>query len=151
MATFVAYGLGMGATLAVLTIAVALAKQGIVARFRSLLPYIHTISGVLLILAGIFVAYYAWVEIQELEGNGSSAVVDWARDIQSSLQRWAESQGAGRLLVGRSGAHRRRGGHLRGAPPPPGGHSRARDGGTEGRHPLPRGRQATGCSLDSRS
>jgi cytochrome c biogenesis protein CcdA len=99
VATFVAYGLGMGATLAVLTIAVALAKQGIVARFRRLLPHIHTISGVLLVLAGIFVSYYAWVEIQELEGNGSSAVVDRARDIQSSLQRWAESQGAGRLLV----------------------------------------------------
>jgi ABC-type nickel/cobalt efflux system permease component RcnA len=90
----------MGATLAVLTIAVALAKQGIVARFRSLLPYMHTISGVLLILAGIFVAYYAWVEVQELAGNGSSPVVDWARDIQSSLQRFAEAQGAVRLLIG---------------------------------------------------
>lgn len=98
--TFVAYGLGMGATLAVLTIAVALAKQGVVARFRSLLPYMRTISGVLLILAGIFVAYYAWVEVQELGGNGSSPVVDWARDIQSSLQRWAEAQGAARLFLG---------------------------------------------------
>ena len=100
VATFVAYGLGMGATLAVLTIAVALAKQGLVTRFRKLLPHMHTISGVLLILAGAFVTYYAWVEVQELNGTGSSAVVDWVRDIQSSLQRWAEAQGAARLALG---------------------------------------------------
>lgn len=100
VATFVAYGLGMGATLAVLTIAVALAKQGLVTRFRRILPYIHTISGVLLILAGLFVAYYAWVEVQELNGTGSSPVVSWVRDIQSSLQRWAEAQGAARLAIG---------------------------------------------------
>ncbi len=68
-------------------------------RFRSLLPHIHTISGVLLILAGIFVTYYAWVEVQELNGEGSSAIVDRTRDIQSSLQRWAEQQGAARLLL----------------------------------------------------
>ncbi len=99
VSTFVAYGLGMGATLAVLTIAVALAKQGLVARFRKLLPHMHTISGVLLILAGLFVAYYAWVEVQELNGTGSSAVVDWVRDIQSALQRWAEDLGAARLAL----------------------------------------------------
>ncbi|MEZ5239600.1 MAG: cytochrome c biogenesis CcdA family protein [Microthrixaceae bacterium] len=100
VATFLAYGLGMGTTLAVLTIAVALAKAGLVARFRSLLPRMNTISGVLLILAGAFVAYYAWVEIQELAGNGSSGVVSWVRDLQSSLQGWAEQMGAVRLLVG---------------------------------------------------
>lgn len=100
VATFVAYGLGMGTTLAVLTIAVALAKAGLIARFRNLLPKMNTISGVLLILAGAFVAYYAYVEIQELAGNGSSGVVSWVRDIQSSLQRWAEQAGAARLLVG---------------------------------------------------
>lgn len=102
VATFVAYGLGMGATLAVLTIAVALAKQGIVGRFRRLLPHIHTISGVLLIAAGAFVTYYAWVEVQELNGGASSGVVNWARDVQSSLQRWAEQQGAARLALAAS-------------------------------------------------
>lgn len=98
--TFIAYGLGMGATLAVLTIAVALAKAGIVARFRSLLPKMNAISGVLLILAGIFVAYYAYVETQELSGNGSSGVVRWVRGLQSSAQGWAQRTGATRLLLG---------------------------------------------------
>ena len=100
VATFVAYGLGMGTTLAVLTIAVALAKAGLVARFRSLLPRMNAISGVLLVLAGVFVSYYAWVEIQELSGNGSSGLVNRVRDLQGSLQRIAEQLGAVRLLVG---------------------------------------------------
>lgn len=99
VATFVAYGLGMGATLSILTIAVAMAKQGVVTRFRRLLPHIHTISGVLLILAGAFVSYYAWVEVQELNNGTSSRVVSSARDLQGSLQRWAEGQGAGRLAL----------------------------------------------------
>ncbi|MCZ7628126.1 MAG: cytochrome c biogenesis CcdA family protein [Microthrixaceae bacterium] len=100
VATFLAYGLGMGATLAVLTIAVALAKAGLIARFRSLLPKMNAISGVLLILAGSFVTYYAYVEIQELAGKGSSGVVPWVRDLQSSLHGWAEQFGATRILIG---------------------------------------------------
>lgn len=99
LSTFLAYGLGMGTTLAVLTIAVALAKAGLIARFRSLLPKMNAISGALLILAGSFVAYYAYVEIQELAGNGSSGVVRWVRDTQSNLQHWAEQLGATRILV----------------------------------------------------
>lgn len=97
--TFIAYGLGMGATLAVLTLAVALAKEGLINTFRRLLPYMGRISGVLLVLAGLFVAYYAYVEIQELNGNGSSGVVRWLRDLQSTLLTWAEDMGAVRLLI----------------------------------------------------
>ena len=100
VSTFVAYGLGMGATLSILTIAVALARSGIVRAFRRVLPHMNTISGVLLIVAGLFVSYYAWVELQELNSGDSSAVVSWARDVQSSLQTWVEDVGGGRLAMG---------------------------------------------------
>jgi cytochrome c biogenesis protein CcdA len=100
MATFLAYGLGMGMTLAILTIGVALARSGIVTTFRRVLPYVNRISGGFLIVAGAFVAYYAWVEIQELSSGQSSKVVDFSRDLQSSMQRWVESVGGGRLALG---------------------------------------------------
>lgn len=99
VATFLAYGLGMGMTLSILTIAVALARSGIVTTFRKFLPYVNRVSGVLLILAGAFVSYYAWVEIQELNSGTSSRVVQWSRDVQSALQRWVERVGATRLAV----------------------------------------------------
>ena len=100
VATFVAYGLGMGMTLAVLTLAVALARSGIVRTFRRVLPYMNRISGVFLIVAGIFVSYYAWVSIQELRSGSGSALVDWTYDVQNSLTAWVERVGAGRLAAG---------------------------------------------------
>lgn len=99
LGAFVAYGLGMGMTLAILTMAVALARTGVVTTFRRLLPHMQTISGVLLVVAGLFVAYYGWVEVQELSSGSSSAVVDWTRDVQSSLQNWAEGVGGARLAA----------------------------------------------------
>jgi len=100
VSTFVAYGLGMGMTLAILTIGVALARSGILRTFRRMLPYVNRISGGFLIAAGAFVAYYAWVEIQELGSGASSPVVDFSRDLQSSMQRWVESVGGTRLALG---------------------------------------------------
>jgi len=99
LSTFLAYGLGMGMTLSILTLAVALARSGIVRSFRRVLPHVNTISGVLLIVAGLFVSYYAAIEIRELNSGGSSGVVQWARDIQGSMQRWVERVGGGRLAV----------------------------------------------------
>jgi len=100
LVTFVVYALGMGAALAVLTVGVALARTGVVSAFRRVLPHVRTISGVLMILAGCFVTYYAWVEVQELGGRGGSGVVTWTRDLQASIQSWIEDVGAVRLAVG---------------------------------------------------
>jgi cytochrome c-type biogenesis protein len=100
VATFLAYGLGMGMTLAILTLGVALARTGIVRTFRSILPYVNKISGGFLIVAGAFVGYYAFIEIRELGSGEGSAVVDWSRDLQSSMQRWVEDVGGTRLALG---------------------------------------------------
>lgn len=99
VATFVSFAAGMAATLSILTVGVALARTGLVTTFRKVMPHMHTISGVLLILAGGFVSYYAWVEIQELDSGRSSWIVDWSRDVQSALTRWVEQMGAGRLAA----------------------------------------------------
>jgi cytochrome c biogenesis protein CcdA len=100
LATFIVYALGMGAALAVLTVSVALARTGVVTAFRRVLPHVQVISGVLMVLAGIFVTYYAWVEVQELNGAATSGVVRWTRELQSSVQGWIEDVGAARLAAG---------------------------------------------------
>lgn len=96
---FIAYGLGMGMTLAILTMAVALAKTGVVTAFRRILPHMQMISGALLVFAGVFVGYYAWVEIQELGSGASSPIVDWTRDVQSWLQNHVEGIGGARAAA----------------------------------------------------
>lgn len=99
VATFLAYGLGMGMTLAILTIAVALARSGIIRSFRRILPYVNRISGGFLVVAGIFVSYYAWVSIQELRSGSGSTLIDWSRDVQDSLVGWIEQVGGARLAI----------------------------------------------------
>jgi len=98
--TFLAYGLGMGTTLAIITLAVALTRQGILRAFRQLLPYMNQISGVFLILSGLFVGYYAAVEINELNSRGSSVVVQRSRQLQGSVQRLVEGVGGAKLALG---------------------------------------------------
>jgi cytochrome c biogenesis protein CcdA len=98
VATFLAYGLGMGALVAILTVAVSFAREGIVTAMRRLLPHIGRISGGLMILAGAFVAYYGWWETQILAGNDVSdgpagALLDWNAGVSNRISEI----GAGRI------------------------------------------------------
>lgn len=98
IAAFVAYGLGMGVVLMVLTVAIALARQGVVKRMRSLLPHINRISGALLVLAGAYVAYYGWYEIRVYNGDTSGGgVAGRMFDLTANITSWVDDVGAGRL------------------------------------------------------
>jgi cytochrome c biogenesis protein CcdA len=86
MGVFVAYGLGMGIIIAILTVAVALAKSGVVQRFRNLLPVMNRIAGGLLVVAGAYVAYYGWYEIRVLNGATRDPIIDRGIELQTWLQ-----------------------------------------------------------------
>jgi cytochrome c biogenesis protein CcdA len=63
---FVSYALGMGLVLVVLTLAIALLKEGIiVSRLRSVLPYVERVAAALVLLAGSYIVYY-WLFKAEL-------------------------------------------------------------------------------------
>lgn len=94
------YGAGMGLVVAVLATAVALAQQAVVAQARRLLPYVNRLSGLLLLVAGLYVAYYGWYELRVFGGDDASdPVVDAARDVQGRLARMAADTGARTLLL----------------------------------------------------
>ena len=85
---FVTYGLGMGVIISVLTLAVALAKGNIVNRFRRLVPKMNRIAGGLLVVAGVYVAYYGFYEVRVLlwKHDPEDPIIDRASDIQTWLQ-----------------------------------------------------------------
>lgn len=83
---FVAYGVGMGVVIAILTVAVALAKSGVVQRFRNLLPVMNRVAGGLLLVAGAYVAYYGWYEIRVLNGATRDPIIDRGIELQTWLQ-----------------------------------------------------------------
>jgi len=87
VAVFVVYALGMGLVITALTVAVALAKAGLVARLRRVVPHVSRISGVLLVIAGGYVAWFGWFEIRTLAGgDGRDPVIDRALAAQQWLQ-----------------------------------------------------------------
>ena len=85
--TFVLYGVGMGLVITVLTVALALARSGVVARFRELLPMMNRIAGGLMIVTGAYVAYYGYYELRLLNygGDEDDWVIDTALQIQTRL------------------------------------------------------------------
>ncbi|GAA1930320.1 cytochrome c biogenesis CcdA family protein [Streptomyces sodiiphilus] len=93
---FLAYAGGMGAVVGVLTLAVALSRQVLIARLRQALPYVTRASGVLLLLAGLYVAYYGW---WELFGGPGDPVISRATEFQGELTRFLRGLGVGPLLA----------------------------------------------------
>jgi cytochrome c-type biogenesis protein len=96
--TFIAFGLGMGALVTVLTIGVALTRQGLLHVMRRLMPHFGRISGALLVLTGSVVAYYGWAEARQLDGRtGGTGFAAWLQDVQSSVSDWIDHVGTTRL------------------------------------------------------
>jgi cytochrome c biogenesis protein CcdA len=85
-AVFLAYALGMGLIIGILTVALSLAKAGVVRRFRALLPRINRAAGALIVIAGLYVAYYGGYEIRVQRGGGTDdPVITRAVRVQSWL------------------------------------------------------------------
>lgn len=102
---FVVYALGMGLVITFVTVAVALARHGVVARLRSFLPYVGRVAGALLVVAGAYMAWYGWWERQVQEGNDVAAgPVSWVTDASSSVTQWVTDVGALRLALVLGGA-----------------------------------------------
>jgi cytochrome c-type biogenesis protein len=83
---FVAYAAGTGLTVAVAAVAVAMAREGLLRRVRRAAPLLSRLGGCLLVVAGAYVAWYGWYEVQILSG-GSTA--DPIVDAATTAQRWA--------------------------------------------------------------
>jgi cytochrome c biogenesis protein CcdA len=62
---FLLYAFGMGSVILILTVGMAVFKGTMVGGLRRMLPYVGTISAVLLLVSGAFIVYY-WLTIGEL-------------------------------------------------------------------------------------
>jgi cytochrome c biogenesis protein CcdA len=101
LAAFVAYGIGMGLVVGLLSMLVALAHDSAVARTRRLLPYISRTSGALLVPAGLYVSYYGWYELRVNAGAvADDPIVGAATELQGALSDGIERLGPGWVAVG---------------------------------------------------
>ena len=102
--TYIAYGVGMSALLMGVTLAVAFAKQGVVGRLRSMLRYVHRVSAVFLVVAGVYITWF-WIDDLSSDageqGDAAGIVEGWS----ATLTNWVQDHSAvvGLLLVGSIG------------------------------------------------
>lgn len=102
VALFLAYAAGMGLVVGTVAVAVALANDSLVRRIRRTGAWVPRLSGTLLMLAGLYVAYYGWWELRVLAGaDPDDPVVAAATSVQRSLVETVQAVGAvGWLVVG---------------------------------------------------
>ncbi len=90
--TFVAYGLGMGLLLMALTVSLALARQGLLVKLRRALPYVTRVSGVIMVVMGLYLAWYGVYEVRLVINGDQDAtegpvglVTGWSSDVSTWL------------------------------------------------------------------
>ncbi len=89
-ATYLTFSAGMGLVLMVLTLAAALAQQTVSRTMKRALPYVNRVSGLFLVIAGAYVAYYGYwsYRIQNdtpIAGGPVLWVERWSASISSQL------------------------------------------------------------------
>ena len=100
MAVFLAYAAGMATILTILTVALASAKQQLVGKLRAVLPYVTTASGWLLVVAGIYVVYYGWFQLDALDGETVAAgPAEFVAGISETVSRFVGGLSATTLIV----------------------------------------------------
>ena len=100
VSVFLAYGLGMGLVLTVLTVAIALTRVSIVGHLRRALPYVHRVSGGLLVVAGAYLTWYGAYEVRVNRGDLSTpGPVAWVTAWSADVSNWVQNTGATRLAM----------------------------------------------------
>ncbi|MEZ5202837.1 MAG: cytochrome c biogenesis CcdA family protein [Acidimicrobiales bacterium] len=91
VATFAAYAAGMALLLMVITVALAMAQQGVVTKLRRALPYVQRISGAIMVVTGAYLAWYGVYEIRLIQHGDQDATagpVDFVTDWSSRASNW---------------------------------------------------------------
>jgi cytochrome c-type biogenesis protein len=97
---FAAYAVGMGLTVGVAAVAVALARRGLVTWMRRAGGLVQRLGGLVLAAAGGYVAWYGAWELRVLHGGaGVDPVVTAAATLQQWLATQTQAIGVGGLTV----------------------------------------------------
>lgn len=125
VAIYLAYSAGLTLVVGVLAVAAATASTAMVDRLRRVLPFVNRIGGALLLLVGLYVAYYGSYEVRLFGANGNprDAVITAAGRLQGAAAGWVHQHGmwpwviallALTVVVIGGARHRRRGARTKG-------------------------------------
>lgn len=95
-ASIVAYALGMTLTVTALTVSMALARSSMLTTLRRVMPHVERISGVLLVLTGLYTIWF-WVNDLTAENGRQPGPIRWVEERSFELQRWVDRTGGLRV------------------------------------------------------
>ena len=92
---YLAYVGGLTLLVGVLAVAAAAASSALADRLRRVLPFVNRISGALLVLVGLYVAYYGVYELRlfNFNANPNDALITSAGRLQGALAGWVHQHG----------------------------------------------------------
>ncbi|GAA1403429.1 cytochrome c biogenesis CcdA family protein [Catellatospora coxensis] len=97
---FLSYAAGMALVVGTVAVAVALAQQPVIRAMRRAAPLLSRAAGLLMVLAGAYVAWYGWYEIRIFaDPDTTDPVIDAAATVQTALAASVDAIGAGRLAA----------------------------------------------------
>ncbi|MGI8983830.1 MAG: cytochrome c biogenesis CcdA family protein [Acidimicrobiales bacterium] len=100
LAVFVAYALGMGTVLTGLAVAIGLARRPIGSALRRATPIMARAGGVLLAVAGAYVAWYAIYELRlERDDNATAGPVITVTRWSGQVSNWIAEVGTGTIAI----------------------------------------------------
>ncbi|MGA9679489.1 MAG: cytochrome c biogenesis CcdA family protein [Mycobacterium sp.] len=94
---YLAYVGGLTLVVGVLALAAATASSAVAERLRRIQPFVNRISGALLVLVGLYVAYYGVYELRLFSATVASppdALISAAGRLQGALAGWVHQHGA---------------------------------------------------------
>ncbi len=93
---YLAYAAGFALIIGALAVAAAFAGSALVDRMRRILPYANRIGGAVLVLVGLYVAYYGFYEVRLFHAGGSPTdpVIAAAGRVQGAVAGWVHRHGA---------------------------------------------------------
>ncbi|MGI8661860.1 MAG: cytochrome c biogenesis CcdA family protein [Acidimicrobiales bacterium] len=94
---FAAYAAGFGLVITALTVTLALGRRSLAIGLRSVLPYVNRVAGLLLIVAGAYVAYYGTIEIRGARAAANDGITSRVADWSASMQSWINDTGGDRI------------------------------------------------------
>lgn len=95
-----AYALGMGLVMVTLAAVVGALGRTSLNRVRALTRHVGRASGLVVILAALYVIWYGWVELQTYGGNSvAPGPVTWVAGASAQVSQAITNVGTGRLIV----------------------------------------------------
>lgn len=96
VAIYLAYAGGFALVVGTLAVTTALAGSALDTRIKRVLPFVNRIGGAVLILVGLYVAYYGYYEVRLFHAGGDPAdpVIAAAGRLQAAIAGWVHRHGS---------------------------------------------------------